>query len=76
MHRLVPLLATIAMISLPACKRDRDDTTDPDSGNYSSSPTPTPEQVCGHLSDMAAADLGGIDPQIQAETIADRKSVV
>ncbi|MFV8754042.1 hypothetical protein ACNOYE_26145 [Nannocystaceae bacterium ST9] len=74
MYRLLPGLATLAMITLPACKRGKDDTNDPgsDSGVYveSESSTPTPEQVCTRLSQLAVADLGAIDPAIQQETIA------
>jgi hypothetical protein len=76
MHRLVPCLATLAILSLPACKRAKGNMNDPDGGgsdhgnsDYGNSPTPTPEQVCTRLSELAAIDLGGIDPQVQRETI-------
>lgn len=72
MHRLVPCLASLAILSLPACKRNNGDTNDPDYGSSDNgnSPTPTPEQVCTRLSELAAVELGNIDPQVQRETIA------
>jgi hypothetical protein len=73
MHRLVPCLATLAILSLTACKRDRN-SNEPDEGSegsQASSPTPTPEQVCTRLSEMIAIELGGVDPEVQRATIVD-----
>jgi hypothetical protein len=70
MYRLVPGLVALALLSLPACKRDRGPSEpEPDGSNYDN-PTPTPHEVCTHLADMIARELGGVDPRIQAETIA------
>jgi hypothetical protein len=71
--RLVPCLAVLAL-SLPACKREgkhsREPSEDTPTTSAASSPTPTPEDVCRRLSEMAMAEIGPIDPAIQAETIA------
>lgn len=74
MHRLVPGLVALALLSSTACKRDRrtnepEGNADPNGSSYDS-PTPTPAQVCTHLAEMIAIELGGVDPQVQAETIA------
>lgn len=71
--RLVPCLAVLAL-SLTACKRDgarAERAREPsETTPTANSPTPTPEDVCRRLSEMAMADIGPIDPAIQAETIA------
>lgn len=71
--RLAPYLALLAL-SLPACKREGKGSSEPSEGptttSTTSSPTPTPEDVCRRLSEMALAEIGPIDPAIQAETIA------
>lgn len=76
MYRLASCLASLAMISLPACKREAGGANNPDSTQQGQdgvaspqSPTPTPEQVCVRLSEMAAVELGAIDPQVQRETV-------
>jgi hypothetical protein len=75
MYRLVPCLAALVIVSLPACKRDRDtaapESVDSNQGStYSEAgPTPTPEQVCTRLSELATAELGNIDPEVRRETI-------
>lgn len=74
MYRLASCLVSVAMISLPACKRDRGGPSDPDSTSAEStdsqSPTPTPEQVCVRLAELATAQLGAVDPEVQRETVA------
>jgi hypothetical protein len=74
MYRIASCLASLAMISLPACKRDRGGPSDPDStteqgSTASQTPTPTPEQVCTRLSEIAAARLGPVDPEIQRDEV-------
>jgi hypothetical protein len=72
MYRLVPGLIALALLSLPACKRERGGPSEPGAEPATSydSPTPSPQEVCIHLAEMIAIELGGVDPQIQAETIA------
>lgn len=72
MYRLAPCLASLALSILPACKRGGDSNEpEPAAGPYvESSPTPTPEDVCRRLSELALADIGPVDPSIQQETIA------